>query len=441
MSCRAIWPRCLLLGAPLAVALWFFLSAMSPGAQQAKALPRQELANAKLGLFVHYVFGKTEAAPGKPPMQNVDAFADALDVNGIARMAKTMGAQYVVLTSMHWRMTLLFPSRVWGGLFPDHVAKRDLIRDLARALSREHIQLVLYVHPDDRHDFTKPMLQKLINAGHCSPSFHGGELRDAQWNRLYYRLLEEIGQRYGKEIAGYWEDDEGGGSDGAKVQSIMERYTPGAAIWVNGNVSHAPATLVGGENWKLFDHDPEPHLYNTSAHQAAVVIAKDWWASEGKLEYTPASLYRFLICTIATRGQRNGGVLYSTSPFSNDQWEAGVPEGLAALGQRVKANAPAIYNTVPSRAYVSGEAAQAKPRWGVAVDSVDGRTVYLHVLMPPSGQTLEIAKPANGVAFSGAALLGGEAVKIQTDPSGYRLTLPPAATWDKVDTVIALRVK
>lgn len=441
MSSCSLWSLRSLSSQPLAVTLLFFLYVLIPVTVHAKESPRQRLANAKLGLFVHYVFGLTEAAPGKPPMQDVNAFADDLNVNGIAQMAKTMGAQYVVFTSMHWRMTVLFPSQVWGSLFPGHVTKRDVVGALARALNREHIWLVLYVHPDDRHDFTRPMLQKLISAGHCSPTFHGGEPYDPKWNRLYYRLLNEIGQRYGKEIAGYWEDVRGAGSNGVKVQKIMERYTPGAAIWVNGAVNHAPATLVGRENWKLFDHNPSPHLYNTSSHQVAIVIAKNWMAEKGKLAYTPANMYRFLICSIATQGEQNGGVVYATSPFSNNQWEAGVPAGLSALGKLVKANSKAIYNTVPSRAYISGEAADQKPSWGVAVDSLDGGTVYLHVLMRPSGRTLQIGKPANGDVFVRASLLNGSPVKLQADPSGYRLTLPHAVTWSKVDTVIALQVK
>jgi hypothetical protein len=164
-------------------------------------------------------------------------------------------------------------------------------------------------------------------------------------------------------------------------------------------------------------------------------------AEKGELDYTPASMYRFLICSIATQGEHNGGVVYATSPFSDNQWESGVPEGLTALGKLVKTNAKAIYNTVPSRAYVSGEAASQKPSWGVAVDSLDGRAVYLHVLMPPSGRSLQISKSANGVTFSGATLLNGEALIIRSNPFGYRLTLPSGATWGKVDTVIALGVK
>jgi hypothetical protein len=113
-----------------ATVLLALVMALCSAVQSAES-PRQRLSNAKLGLFVHYVFGLTQAGPGEPPLLDVNAFGDVLDVNGIAQMAKTMGAQYVVFTSMHWRMTVLFPSLVWGGLFPSHVTERDVnISDL-----------------------------------------------------------------------------------------------------------------------------------------------------------------------------------------------------------------------------------------------------------------------------------------------------------------------
>jgi hypothetical protein len=429
----------------LAVVLFALLLEFSPRLAVAET-PKQVMSNAKLGLFVHYVFGLTQAAPGKPPLKDVNKFCDALDVNGIADMATAMGAQYVVLTAYHWRMTTLFPSKVWGSIFPDHICKRDLIGDLAAALNARGIRLVLYVHPDDRHDFPLPMLQKLVQLGFTSKDdvqscLRGREPRDPKWNKLYYRLLNEIGQRYGHDIAGYWEDDGGGGSNGVEVQKIMLHYTPDAAIWVNGFASHPPATLIGGENWNLFNRKPAPHLYNTSSNQIAVVIARTWWAEKGKLSYSPANMYRFLVCSIATKGQHNGGVVFATSPFSDNQWESGVPAGLAALGRLIKARSKAIYNTVPSRAYVSGSAASQKPSWGVAVDSLDGKTVYLHMLMPPTGPTLNIGRPADGVIFNSAALLNGKAVGLSARDNGYKMTLPTSTKWNAVDTIIALEVK
>ena len=62
-------------------------------------------------------------------------------------------------------MNTLYPSRVWGKVFPNKIAKRDLIGDLADALKAKSIPLVLYVHPDDRHDLTATEQQKLVDSG------------------------------------------------------------------------------------------------------------------------------------------------------------------------------------------------------------------------------------------------------------------------------------
>jgi hypothetical protein len=263
-----------------------------------------------------------------------------------------------------------------------------------------------------------------------------------------------IGERYGREIAGYWIDDGDAAANGVVMKRIIEQYTPGAAVWLNGCATHPPATLVGSEMWNLLDANPKPHLYNTSSAQAAIVIADMWWAckgtenagavhvhSTGRLMYSPAELYRFLVCQIATTGQDNGGVVYATSPYSDNHWETGVRRGLTKFGAMVRKNAIAIYHTVPSRAYVSGESAASKPKWGVAVDSPHGSFVYLHVLMPPHGDTLHIGKPADGVTFSGAHLLHGVVVRLAADAQGYTLTLPEVARWSKLDTVIRLTVK
>ncbi len=412
--------------------------------------PLQFIHRAKLGLFVHYVFGLTDASPGKPPLKNLNQFADALKVRTIVDLAQAMDAQYVIFTSYHWRMTTLFPSKVWGGEFPTHSARRDIVGDLARALNSKGIKLVLYVHPDDRHDFTPRMLNRLVKLRWTSPALvkngHlvGFEPRDPLWNHLYYRLLNEIGRRYGKEIIGYFEDDSGASSNGTTVQRIMDRYTPHAAIWVNGYVNHAPASVIGGENWTLLDHNAQPHIYNTSNVMTADVISDRWgrwWGAGGHVNYSAAQLYRFFICSIATQGQHNGGVAYATGPYSNNQWETGVPPVLQTLGKLVRSNAQAIFNTRPSKAYVCGQPAAAKPAWGVAVDSPHRHIVYLHVLMPPTGQTLNIARPADGAVFASAKLLHGGPMALAKTASGYSLTLPTGVPWSHLDTIIALKVK
>jgi len=75
----------------------------------------------KYGFFVHYVwagaYGRlTIDKAGKGP-DNLDAFADAFDVQGFANDLSDWGVEYVVFTAWHANINPLFPSETmkkWG---------------------------------------------------------------------------------------------------------------------------------------------------------------------------------------------------------------------------------------------------------------------------------------------------------------------------------------
>ena len=402
------------------------------------ASPRAYCAQAKIGLFVHYTlgtyhdghFGGTWTGPQGKPATDLNRVADSLDVHALAALAKSMGAQYVIFTAYHAGMNMLFPSRVWGEVFPNKVARRDLVGELADALQAQGIPLILYVHPDDRHDLTAAEQQKLVEMGYSSQAniTEGSDRRprDARWEALYVRLIAEIGWRYGRRLVGYWED--GGLADGPKVQAVMLAHTPGAAIWKNGGGSGPPATLVGSED-------------ENRKQQWAATVAGNWWASGGKMTRTPREMYQATVLWAATQGQVNGGIAWSAGPYLTNQWEPGVAEAFQELGRLLRAHAPAIYGTLASTAYVTNPATNQKPEWGVATDSADGHSVYLHVFNPPPGASLHLGKPADGSVFHRATLLAnGKAVNLTPNAQGYVLTLPKTEHWDYA-TVVCLSVK
>jgi alpha-L-fucosidase len=406
-------------------------------AQPAAPSPRAYCANAKMGLFVHYTlgtyhdghYGGTWTGPQGKPATGINAVANALDVKALARLAKDMGAQYVIFTAYHAGMNLLYPSPFWGKVFPNKVSKRDLIGDLADALKAEGIPLILYVHPDDRHDLTAEEQQKLIENGYSTQGNIAEQdsrrPKDAAWQATYVRLIDEIGARYSGRIVGYWED--GGVSDGLKVKAVMLQHTPDAAIWKNGGWSGPPATLVGSEE-------------ENRQQQWAATVGGNWWASGGKMTRTPRDMYRTTVLWAATQGQVNGGIAWAAGPYVNNQWETGVAEAFRQLGKLMRANGKAIYGTVASTSYVTTPNAQ--PKWGVATDSADGSTVFLHVLDPPKETSLQIGKPTDGRVLHQATLLSnGKAVKLTPTAAGYILTLPKAEQWSDVDTVVCLAVK
>jgi len=400
--------------------------------------PRAYCMNAKMGLFVHYTlgtyhdghYGGTWTSPSGKPATDLNAVADALDVRALASVAEAMGAQYVIFTAYHAGMNLLYPSPIWGRVFPNKVARRDLVGDLADALKAKGIPLILYVHPDDRHDLTAAEQKKLMESGYSSSQVNiteGSDRRppDPLWEASYVQLIDEIGSRYGGRIIGYWED--GGLCDGAKVKAAMLEHTPDAAIWKNGGWTGPPATLIGSE-------------IENRKQQWAATVTGNWWASGGKLTRSPQEMYRATVLWAATQGQANGGIAWSAGPYLNNEWETGVAEAFKELGRLMHANGKAIYGTVASASYVTNPSAH--PKWGVATDSADGSTVYLHVLNPPQAASLQIGKAADGRVFDRATLLrNGKAIGLAATDQGYVLTLPKGEKWSEVDTVLRLTTK
>jgi len=294
--------------------------------------------------------------------------------------------------------------------------------------------LILYVHPDDRHDLTVEEQKKLMDNGYSGQvnittqaRTDGSDLRprDPVWEATYVRLIDEIGSRYDGRIVGYWED--GGMCDGPKVKAVMLEHTPDAAIWKNGGWSGPPATLIGSERENL-------------QQQWAATVTRNWWARGGKMTRTPQEMYQTTVLWAATQGQVNGGMAWSAGPYVNNEWETGVAEAFKELGQLMHANGKAIYGTVASTSYVTSPAAQ--PKWGVATDSADGSTVYLHVFNSPKDASLQIGKATDGRVFDRATLLSnGKAVGLTASDDGYVLTLPQAEKWSDVDTVLCLAIK
>lgn len=408
------------------------------GAQPAAMSPRVYCANVKMGLFVHYTlgtyhdghYGGTWTNPAGKPGTDLNAVADGLDVKALASVAESMGAQYVIFTAYHAGMNLMYPSPLWGRAFPHKVSRRDVIADLAEALKARGIPLVLYVHPDDRHDLTAAEQKTLVENGLSTQSDISQQSdrrpKDPAWQSTYVRLIDEIGVRYGGRIVGYWED--GGAGDGPRVKAAMLVHTPDAAIWKNGGRSGPPATLIGSET------------ENRQEQWAATVGGNHWWASGGKITRSSRDMYRATVLWAATQGQVNGGIAWSAGPYVNNEWETGVAEAFRELGQLMRANGKAIYGTVASTSYVTTPDTQ--PQWGVATDSADGSTVYLHVFNAPKDTALQIGNASDGRRFDRATLLRtGKAVRLAATAEGYVLTLPKAERWSDLDTVVCLGVR
>lgn len=142
------------------------------------------LADSGYGVMFHWT-DQTQPRRG-PAKSYVQAVAD-FNVTKFAQMVARTGASYVVFTVDHADPTCPAPIHAWARYHRGWTTKRDLIGDIARALAKRDIRLILY-----------------INSGTLGGLYKSTA---AKYLRIHEAVLTELGRRYGRLIAGYWFDD------------------------------------------------------------------------------------------------------------------------------------------------------------------------------------------------------------------------------------------
>jgi hypothetical protein len=136
--------------------------------------------------------------------------------------------------------------------------------------------------------------------------------------------------------------------------------------------------------------------------------------------------------------EQKGGIHLALTPYALG-YPPEVKKLMADFGKLWRERKVSLLNTRPSTIV---EPIHNLPWDIVATDSADGKTVYVHVLIPPKdGKTVRLPAPKIGQRFSAAALLlGGKPVKLSQSADALELSLPADVNWDPADTVIALKV-
>jgi alpha-L-fucosidase len=128
----------------------------------------------------------------KPYPEAVSAF----DVDAFARLIEEMGAAYIIFTVNHAHPHCPAPIKAWEAIHPGMTTQRDLIGEIADALQKRGIKLLLYIN--------SPVLTKLDHIG--ANGSHELTYSEEQFTEIHKNVLSEIGSRYRDKLAGYWFD-------------------------------------------------------------------------------------------------------------------------------------------------------------------------------------------------------------------------------------------
>jgi hypothetical protein len=147
---------------------------------------------ARYGLMFHWT-SQTVPHRGepKPYAQAVRDF----DVPALVEQIRRTGAGFIVLTTSHAQMYFPAPIRTLDRVLPGRTAERDLVADLADALGRHGIGLMLYYHIGAASD------PRWLEASGF------WQTDTMQVFGTWKSIVGEIGERYGAKLAGWWFDD------------------------------------------------------------------------------------------------------------------------------------------------------------------------------------------------------------------------------------------
>lgn len=148
--------------------------------------------NARYGMMVHWTKQSVPLQGDAKPYEQ--AVAD-FDVEKFADDMKSTGAGFVVFTTSHAMHYFPGPLKSLDDILPGRTATRDLLADLAKALGKRGMKLFLYYHLGAHDD---PEFLKASGFWETDTTKFFGN---------WQKMISEAGERYGKQLAGWWFDD------------------------------------------------------------------------------------------------------------------------------------------------------------------------------------------------------------------------------------------
>ena len=306
----------------------------------------------------------------------LDDVADRFDAESFAKDLSSMGVEYVLFTAWHANMNVLYPSKVMDKWLPGHSSKRDLIGDMIKACKAKGIDVLLYTHPRDGHDFNDADMAKTgWHRGQGSnPDFDKWDR--AKWNDFINEAYGELVDRYGKDILGLYLDEGSGAADSYKVvdyprlrKTITSKH-PHLVMMQNDYGNLYTADL--GNMEIFYNHSfgtPDGDQWASYKIPISIVAGSIFWAAfpEGKIEpaqssakvgfnkwvhYTPESMFRYTVLQAGSNTD-GGGVIWAAGPYPGGGWETGVLDRMQKTGKLIQPIERSIKNTYPSTSYLT----------------------------------------------------------------------------------------
>jgi alpha-L-fucosidase len=170
----------------------------APGPQRASWMK-----DARWGVMTHYLADWIAQAEGTGARMTVERWNDLIDhfdAEGLARQLESVGAGYYVLTIGQNSGFYLAPNATYDrlvGIEPSKCSRRDLVADVADALSKRGIKLIVYLPagaPAGDRDAIKAL------------QWQNGPHRNREFQLKWEQVIAEWSRRWGTKVSGWWFD-------------------------------------------------------------------------------------------------------------------------------------------------------------------------------------------------------------------------------------------
>jgi alpha-L-fucosidase len=308
-----------------------------------------------------------------------------------AKLAKDMGAQYVVFTSKHHEGFALWDSKVTDFDAKDFTG-RDLFKEIVEALRHEKLRVGLYFSVIDWHHPDFPV--KDTGLPHPLRHERNKELPDPQQGRVMSRYVsfmheqvEEIVSRYGGIDVLWWDwsskETQGESWRANELMALVRKEQP--KIIMNNRLFFSPN--VSGDNLGIFDlakgdfTTPEQHIPATGLPgvewETCMTLNGTWGYSQHDFKWKSAETLIRNTIDIASKG---GNYLINAGPLGDGKIPEAIRVRFRELGAWMGEYGESIYATT------------ANPLESVTWGRITARPqrLYLHVFDWPKDNRLVV---------------------------------------------------
>jgi alpha-L-fucosidase len=399
---------------------------------------------ARLGMFIHWGlysipagkwgdktnYGEWIREEAHIPVGEYEHFRDQFnpvdfDANKWVKMAKDAGFKYIVITTKHHDGFCLFDSKYTDWDIAHTPFKRDIMKEMADACHRQGIKICWYHSIMDWHEPDYLPRRSWEEADRPVDGANFDRYDDYLRNEVT-ELLTNYGPIGVMWFDGQWEST---WSDkyGKPLYDLCRKLQPN--VIVNDRVSQHGNEVLDSESETLGDFTtPEQYIPPTGlpgVDWETCMTMNDHW---GYNAYDPAwKSNETLIRNIVDVASKGGNYLLNIGPMSNGEFPPQAVERLNAIGQYMKVNGSAVYDTTAS-------VFENLP-WGRSTTKRVGgsTTLFLHVFDWPKDGVLRV--PGIGNNPRRALILGGGTVRVTRDENDLLIHVPQTAPGPYSSTV------